>query len=95
MLRKKISQVLARGGATVHGWTLLHLVDNTKARSPLQDLTHVFVDPRQLIQDPNLSRVLQGWMTFNVSAKATNPKKINAKPPMFKFAPTLSITPDL
>ena len=70
MLRKKISQVLARGGATVHVWTLLHLVDNTKARSPLHDLTHVFVDPRQLIQDPNLSRVLQGWMmNINVSAK--------------------------
>ena len=63
MLRKKISQVLTRGGATVHAWTLLHLVDSSKARSPLQDLTHVFVDPRQLIQDPNLSRVLQGSMT--------------------------------
>ena len=63
MLRKKISQVLTRGGATVHAWTLLHLVDSSKARSPLQDLTHVFVDPRQLIQDPNLSRVLQGYMT--------------------------------
>ena len=70
MLRKKISQVLTRGGATVHAWTLLHLVDTSKARSPLQDLTHVFVDPRQLIQDPNLSRVLQGYITSMLKQNA-------------------------